>query len=112
MTSAATYQKPAFSIWRALGFGTCVAPRMEEFDEDTRFAPARFQTDTIIVLDWKDRLRVLVSGKVMCTVSTKTAVAVPPGAISHSAISVLPPYFKPAPRYFEHQPITNPRSPA
>lgn len=85
----AGYHKPPFSILRWLGFGDCSAPWMDE-DEfpETEWLPGRQITDSICLLDWKDRLRVLLSGTIKLSVSTKNHVD-GRRAVSRSVMSVL-----------------------
>lgn len=56
------------------------------------FAPSYMVTEVIAVLDWKDRLRVLVSGKMKVSTQIKTDVIVHK-MISQSAVYVLSPYY-------------------
>lgn len=72
---------------RALGFGM---PAVPEDDEEPQFAPGRIVTETHALLDWKYRLRVIVSGHVVVIVSTKTNVPVAT-AFSTSDVGVLAP---------------------
>ena len=59
--------------------------------EDTEgFAPSYMVTQVITHLDWKDRLRVLVSGVVHCETRTKTDVIVNK-MVSESIVYVMPP---------------------
>jgi hypothetical protein len=80
-------KKPQWNLWAWLGFGTCHA-RYE--DEAPDFAPGYLTTETKVCLDWWDRLRVLVSGKVMVSVATRTDKTVD-RSLSISKFSVLPP---------------------
>lgn len=79
---------PRKGIWHWLGFGTCAASLDEE--NNPGFAPGYFSTETVLVLNWKGRLRVLVSGLVMVSVASKTDVLVKK-SVSVSAFSVMPP---------------------
>lgn len=54
------------------------------------FAPSYMVTGVVTHLDWKDRLRVLVSGNLRVEIQTKTDVIVTK-MVSQSAVSVLPP---------------------
>jgi hypothetical protein len=56
------------------------------------FAPSYMVTEVVAVLDWKDRLRVLVSGKLNVSTQTKTDVVVNK-MDSKSAVYVLSPYY-------------------
>lgn len=87
--------KPTF--WQRLGFGECSEHWMEDVEG---YAPAYLATSTITFLDWRDRLRVLISGKVMTASATKTDVVVA-RATTKSRFSVLPPNYRspsPAPQ--------------
>lgn len=67
--------------------------RWNEPPEDLEgFAPSYMVTEVVTVLDWKDRLRVLVSGKLKVSTQTKTDVIVRKMA-SQSAVYVLSPYY-------------------
>jgi len=59
--------------------------------EDTEgFAPSYMVTGCVCQLDWADRLRVLVSGRLHVEIQTKTDVVVR-RAQSQSTVCVLPP---------------------
>ena len=77
------------TIWQRLGFGACAVPNMDDL-EDSGLAPAHLSTNTTAVFDWRDRLRILVSGKVMVETAVKTDVIVKV-MICRSSVSVLPP---------------------
>lgn len=65
--------------------------RHEPAPEDLEgFAPSYMVTDVYAVLDWKDRLRVLVSGRLRIETRTKTDVIVGRSE-STSVVNVLPP---------------------
>ena len=76
-------------LWHRLGFRECGAPMMED-EEFPDLAVGRMTTHTTIVLDWKDRLRLLVSGRLMCSMSQKTDVMVNT-CVSRSQVSVMRP---------------------
>lgn len=66
-------------FWRALGFGMTGGMEMADWrcdESDKKFAPGAIMTDTVIVVDFMDRLRLLISGKARVEVSTKTDVMV------------------------------------
>jgi hypothetical protein len=64
-----------------------------EIPEDTEgFAPSYIVTKVVSHLDWKDRLRVLISGNVHCETRTKTDVIVNK-MVSESVVYVMPPSF-------------------
>lgn len=79
------------TVWGRLGFGSKRIPRFED-DEHPDLAPHWMTSHVIGVLDWKDRLRVLISGKIEVVVSTKTDVPVTK-AVSKSNLGVLPPSY-------------------
>lgn len=82
-------------FWSRLGFGTCANPN--PWDEEMEgFAPSYLAVNTVAVFDVWDRLKILISGKVMVAASTKTDVIVHT-AISASSVSVLPPNYKATP---------------
>lgn len=58
--------------------------------DEKGFAESYLATHTIVVFDWKDRLRILVSGKVKVDTYTKTDVIVRK-SLSTSVAYVLPP---------------------
>ena len=55
------------------------------------WAPSYMQTHVVVCLDWRDRLRVLVSGRLHVQTNTKTDVHVERMA-STSAVWVEPPF--------------------
>jgi hypothetical protein len=77
-------------FWSWLGFGECRAPRPEQDEQAPGFAPSWFIVGTRASLDWKDRIRLLISGKLMVEQAIKTDVPIARSR-STSAISVLPP---------------------
>ncbi len=81
ITPTNTYKIIRPTIWQRLGFGTCLAPDVE---------PPRLATRIILVLDWRDRLRVLLSGRIMVAVGVEIDEPVRAKA-SLSRMSVLPP---------------------
>lgn len=78
------------TIWHRLGFGECSAPHLEDDQFDDRFAPGQISTSVYGVLDWRDRLRVLISGRIKTATAIKTDVVVVQ-SYSECAFSVLPP---------------------
>lgn len=72
-------------LWRL--FPTRTLPIPENLDG---WAPSYMMTTTVVCLDWLDRLRMLVSGRLEVTVRTKTNVIVQ-RMLSDSAAFVLPP---------------------
>ena len=81
-------------VERFLGFGTCSSPRFEDVsDHDPKWAAGYLESEVTIFLDWKDRLRLIVSGKLMVSTSIKTSAFVE-RSMAKSNISVLPPFYK------------------
>lgn len=58
--------------------------------QEPGFVTSCLHTETHCILDWKDRLRVLLTGHILVDVWTKTDVAIGRSK-SRSAIAVLPP---------------------
>ena len=89
------YQEPPFSLWRWLGFGEAhvSGPMTDEEEAESEakgFTAGALVTVAYTRFDWGDRLRVLVSGKVMLYTRTETDVIVRKSR-SRSSASVLPP---------------------
>lgn len=78
------------TIWQRLGFGRARAPRPEADEYLEGFAPSWFVVGTYCHLDWRDRLRVLISGNLHVEQAVKTDVLIGRSR-AHSAVSVLPP---------------------
>jgi hypothetical protein len=78
------------TLWQRLGFGECHALRHDEDEYAEGFAPSWFIVGTRIRLDWKDRLRALVSGNLMVECACKTDAIIKKSRAT-SAVSVLPP---------------------
>lgn len=76
-------------IWLALGFGMPAYLDMDDLDQPG-WAPAYLESSTFIKFDWRDRLRVLVSGRVYVCCKSKTDVVIG-RAITRSQVSVLAP---------------------
>lgn len=78
-------------IWSALGFGACSSPDPwpEQMDG---FVPSYLGVTTIMVFGLTDRLRILLSGKVMAQVSIKTDVLVM-RSLTATSVSVLPGHY-------------------
>lgn len=84
---------PTWSFWRWLGFGHPYVRVPAELEEAEGWSPGCSVQDVAVYVDWLDRLRVLVSGKVMVQVSTQMDVM--PGRMrSWSDFRVLPPSYK------------------
>lgn len=89
------YAEPPFNVWRKLGFGYAhLSPREDDDTEDGRFAVGEMVTNNHIFLDWKDRLRLIISGKLHVQTRTQTDVIVR-CARSRSAARVLSPFDRP-----------------
>ena len=82
--------EPKFSVWKLLGFGTRHAPRLDEDEAKEGWAISWFVVETFARLDWRDRMRVLISGNVYIDHAIKTDVPIA-RSYATSAISVLPP---------------------
>jgi hypothetical protein len=81
-------KEPQWSFWRALGFGRAHAQRPEEQEG---FAPGCLVTNIYLCVDWKDRLRLVATGKAHVQTATQTD-AIVRRARSISAFRVLPPF--------------------
>lgn len=82
-------------FWGWLGFGACFVPDFHDIsDDDSEFAPGCMDIETIAVLDWGDRIRALVSGKIMVNTSVKMDLPII-RSLARSRVSVLPPYYPP-----------------
>ncbi len=77
-------------LWRLLGFGRCVGGWPEDDLPGMVFANGHLDISTVLVLGWRHRLRVLVSGKIMLEQAVKTDV-LPKRSKVRSVWSVLPP---------------------
>ncbi len=59
------------TIWHRLGFGHAgIAPWND--DDDAHY----IVNDTVVVFDWRDRLRILVTGRIHVTARTRTETEV------------------------------------
>lgn len=94
--AAAGYDPPwPMRLWRRLGFRMARATRDIEDDAEERaradgFVPGYLITRTVATIDWRDRLRLLVSGRLEVEVATQTDVLVRKSR-SSADIGVLPP---------------------
>lgn len=90
-------EEPRFSwikFWRALGFRLAHVVRWDHpWDEAKGFAPGWMVIDLYIDLDWRDRLRALISGKMMVQCAHKTDKPVST-CFTLSDVKVLPPNYK------------------
>jgi hypothetical protein len=77
-TGGAFYAKEPLSsrLWCWLGYGWARAPRPDEDELIEGWAPGWFIVETRAHLDWKDRLRILVSGNLMVQQAIKTDVPI------------------------------------
>lgn len=91
-STQAFYALPSRSqrLWCWFGFGEARAERPDEDELSEGWAPSWFIIGTKARLDWKDRIRVLISGKVMIEQAVKTDVIIGRSR-STSAFSVLRP---------------------
>jgi hypothetical protein len=80
-------------VWRWLGFKHACADRPEEDEEAEGWAPSWFIVETWVHLDWKDRIRILLSGKLHVEQAVKTDVPISRSR-STSAVGVLSPSTK------------------
>lgn len=81
-------------IAQSLGFGRCSSPRFDEIaDDDPNWAAARLRVSTIVNLDWLDRLRLLIGGRLLVEASVKTDVIVR-RSMARSNVGVLSPFDK------------------
>ena len=95
---AAFYSRPTIGerLTRWLGFGQARVQPPDDWTDDTEsavFAPGYLISETRILFDWKDRIRILISGKAMVSMATRTDVLVSRSE-SISSCSVLPPWYK------------------
>jgi hypothetical protein len=89
-TDCATFAPTPRSLGRRL-LDRLFPQRRLPIPEDTEgFAPSYMVTGCVCHLDWRDRLRVLVSGRVRIEIQTKTDVVVS-RMQSQSVVCVLPP---------------------
>lgn len=83
------YNPPWYTrIWQKLGFGHAHVDRPDDAVEG--FCESYMLSNTVARLDWSDRLRVLISGKVSMQCLTLTDVPVM-RTRSTSAVRILPP---------------------
>lgn len=87
MTITNGFKEPPFSVWHWLGFRGAFVPAM---DDEDGWAPGQITTNVFVYLDWKDRLRALVSGRLEVQTRIQTDVHVS-RARSRSKVGVLPP---------------------
>ena len=81
-------------LWRGLGFGRCGHDYFDDIPDDhPDFKPGCFVTEIVTHWDFRDRLRILVSGRTFTIVSHKSDVIVN-RVMSRSNVSVLPPEAK------------------
>jgi hypothetical protein len=92
-----TEYKPTFweRVQKFLGYGDCLQP---DFEGDPRaiegYTESHLVSVTLVHLDWKDRLRLLISGRLVVRFSTKTDKIIEK-AYSKSNVSVAPVGYRP-----------------
>lgn len=79
------------TIWQRLGFNYARRPLMED-EAFPDHAVGALINETFIKLDWVDRLRALVSGKLHVITTSKTDVPVA-RCVTASGVAVLPPTY-------------------
>lgn len=78
------------TIWERLGFHDAHAPRPDEQELADGWAPSWFIVRTGVHLDWRDRLRVMISGNLRVEQVIKTDVEIKRSDAA-SAVGILPP---------------------
>lgn len=90
MTTNGYYHAPKASLLRRLLRRLFPAEHLHPTDPLPEWSVGEMFTETIIKLCWRDRLRVLISGK--ACVQTRTLSSVDPGCVeSRGLFYVLPP---------------------
>ena len=90
-TGGAFYAVDTRPLWKRL-LSRLFPMRQPTIPDDLEgWAPSYMQTHVVAVLDWRDRLRVLVSGRIHVQTNTKTDVNVE-RMQSWSAVYVEPPF--------------------
>lgn len=89
-TGGAFYAADKRTYWQRLVARLFPVRRMRNFGDLDGFAPSYMSTFIRARIDWRDRLRLLVSGRLHIEVQTKTDVAVSK-MVSQSVVYVLPP---------------------
>ena len=79
-------------IWRHLGFRRAWVRRSSEAEGG--FAEGYIIVGSVMHFDWKDRLRILISGRVQIEHAIKTDVAVL-RSLAETDVAVLPPWASP-----------------
>jgi len=59
-------------FWSWFGYGYRRAPDMSDLEDVEGFAPAYLEVEITVLMDWRDRLRALVSGKIAVVTRVKT----------------------------------------
>lgn len=93
-TATGFYAEHRPTIWQRLGFRQKHDVALFEWriqDAADGFVGGTMNTSTHVILDWKDRLRLLVTGHALIDVYTRTDV-MPKRLESRSQFCVLPPY--------------------
>lgn len=91
ITGGGFYARDGRPMWMRLLSRLFPSRRPDIPDDLEGWAPSYMQTHVVVHMDWQDRLRVLVSGKVHIQTNTKTDVTV--GRMeSWSTVHVEPPF--------------------
>lgn len=77
-------------LWRKLGFGARRAPEFPLYQRQ-RMAAGELTTLTTVHLDWRDRLRLILSGSMLVEARSITDVPVR-SVLTNSAVGILPPF--------------------
>jgi hypothetical protein len=90
------YHRPTFAerFWPRLGFRHARAPDHAEDETGGHWVAGVFIIESYVSLDWFDRIRVLISGKLHVEQAIQTDVVVG-SARATSAFGVLPPGTRP-----------------
>lgn len=91
LNHGAYYAADTRPLWQRLLSRLFPTGRVEIPEDLEGWAPSYMQTHTVCMLDWRDRLRVLVSGKLHVQTNTKTDVSVGRSQ-SWGAVWVEPPF--------------------
>jgi len=82
------YRRP--TIWQRLGFGRPAMPDMDDMEGAEGFVESHLIVSTVTTFGWRDRLRILLSGKVEVVQAVKTDALVR-RTVARSNVAVLPP---------------------
>lgn len=78
------------TIWQRLGFGRAGQEYFDDLEGDPRYCESRLVTETVVHLDWKDRVRLLLVGRLHVVTCSKTDVPIE-RAVSRARASVMQP---------------------